>query len=152
MKNIFKINLLVLSGILAFMVACTEDFNEMNTSPNSATVVPGTNVLGSSMITSVETLFGTRLACYYTGAYSGYISAPDYEYRVDINNSMWRSMYTTMTYATDAMRLAVEEENDNLYAAALTFRVYNAHKASDMWGDIPYTEAFQLENDVLYHK
>ena len=54
------------------------------------------------------TLFGTRLACYYTGAYSGYISAPDYEYRVDINNDMWRSMYINMTYAVDAMQACAE--------------------------------------------
>lgn len=150
MKNIYKIKLLVLACGLTLFTACTDDFNEMNVSPNSATVVPGTNVLGSSMITSMETLFGTRLACYYTGAYSGYISAPDYEYRVDINNSMWRSMYISMTYATDAMRLALEEENSNLYAAALTFRAYNAHKTTDMWGDIPYTEAFKLEEGILY--
>ena len=152
MKNLNKIKLLILAGVLLFIVACTGDFNEMNTSPNSATVVPATNVLGSSMITSVETLFGTRLDCYYAGAYSGYIGAPDYEYRVDINNSMWRSMYISMTYATDAMNLAKEEGNDNLYAAALTFRAYNAHKASDMWGDIPYTEAFKLGDGVLYPK
>jgi len=152
MKNIIKSKVFLLTGVFLTVAGCTTDFDEMNTSPNSATVVPGTNVLGSSMITSVETLFGTRLDCYYAGAYSGYIGAPDYEYRVDINNSMWRSMYTSMTYATDAIRLAVEEGNDNLYAAALTFRAYNAHKASDMWGDIPYTEAFQLEGGVLYPK
>ncbi len=152
MKNIIKAKIFLLTGIFLSMAACTNDFDEMNTSPNSATVVPGTNVLGSSMITSMETLFGTRLDCYYAGAYSGYLSSPDYEYRVDINNSMWKNMYISMTYATDAMRLALEEGNDNLYAAALTFRAYNAHKTSDMWGDIPYTEAFQLEDGILYPK
>ncbi|QGY46792.1 SusD/RagB family nutrient-binding outer membrane lipoprotein [Maribellus comscasis] len=150
MKNIIRSKVFLLAGIILFVSACTSEFDEMNTSPNSATVVPGTSVLGASMLTSMYTLFGTRLDCYYAGAYSGYISAADYEYRVDINNSMWKSMYTTMTYSTDAMSLALEEENDNLYAAALTFRAYNAHKTCDMWGDIPYSEAFQLEDGVIY--
>ena len=150
MKNIVKANIIFLAGVLLFMDACTGEFDEMNTSPNSATTVPATNVLGSSMLTSMYTLFGTRLNCYYTGAYSGYIGAPDYEYRVDINNSMWRNMYISMSQASDAMNLAMEEENDNLYAATLTFRAYNAHKTTDMWGDIPYSEAFQLEDEIIY--
>ena len=49
-------------------------------------------------------------------------------------------------------RLAQKEENDNLYAAALTFKAYNAQKTTDMWGDIPYTEAFQFEKGILYPK
>ena len=152
MKKNIKIKALLFAGVIVMLSACTTDFDDMNISPNSATTVPGTNVLGRSMTTSMYTLFGTRLNCYYTGAYSGYISAPDYEYRVDINNSMWRSMYIAMTYADDAMRLATDEENDNLYAAALTFKVYNAQKTTDMWGDIPYTEGFQLDDGVIYPK
>ena len=152
MKNITKTKLSLLAGMLILLYGCKKDFDKMNTNPNSATVVPGTNVLGSSELSSVYTLFGTRLDCYYAGAYSGYIGAPDYEYRVDINNDMWRSMYTTMTYAEDAMRLAKNDENGNLYAAALTFKAYNAQKTTDMWGAVPYSEAFQLEKGLLYPK
>ncbi len=152
MKNINKIRLSFFVGMLIFFTSCTKDFDKMNVSPNLATVVPATNVLGSAELSSMRTLFGTRLDCYYAGAYSGYIGAADYEYRVDINNDMWRSMYINMTYADDAMRLAKNESNDNLYAAALTFKAYNAQKTTDMWGDIPYTEAFQLGKGVLYPK
>ena len=106
MKKIIKAKVLVLAGFLIFLSACTSEFDELNTNPNAATDVPATNVLGSSMLNSCYTLFGTRLDCYYTGAYSGFISAPDYEYRVDINNDMWKSMYITLTYAVDAANLA----------------------------------------------
>lgn len=152
MKNIIKAKVIILAAVLLVVGSCTDNFETMNTNPNAATKVPGSNVLGSSMLTSMYTLFGTRLNCYYTGAYSGFISAPDYEYRVDINNSMWRGMYNSMINAHDAMTIAETEENDNLYAAALTFKVYNAHKTTDMWGDIPYSEAFQLEEGMLYPK
>src|SRR5688572_27007286 len=101
MKSLNKIKLAVFTGMLILFSACTKDFDKMNTNPNLAAVVPATNVLGSAQLSSMRTLFGTRLACYYAGAYSGYIGAPDYEYRVDINNSMWREMYINMTYAED---------------------------------------------------
>ena len=152
MKNIIKIKVSILAGVLIFFCACTKNFDEMNKNPNSAEVVPATNVLGSSELSSVNTLFETRLDCYYAGAYSGYIGAPDYEYRVDINNSMWRQMFLSMTRAVDAMRLAKIEGNNNLYAAALTFKAYNAHKTTDMWGAIPYTEAFKLGEGILSPK
>ncbi len=152
MKNINKTSVSILAGLLIFFSACTEDFEKMNTNPNLAEVVPATNVLGSAELSSMYTLFDTRLNCYYAGAYSGFISAPDYEYRVDINNSMWRSMYTNMTFADDAMRLAKDEGNNNLYAAALTFKAYNAQKTTDMWGAIPYSEAFKLAEGILYPK
>lgn len=150
MKNIFQTILYISAGVMLLLVSCTSEFDEMNTNPNAATVVPATNVLGSSINISANTIFGTRLSCYYTGTYCGYIGSDDYEYRVGINNSMWTSMYKTMTYAVDAMRLAKEEENDNLYAAALTFKAYNAQKITDMWGDIPYTQAFMLEEGITY--
>jgi hypothetical protein len=152
MKNVIITKVSILACTLIFFCACTKDFDKMNTNPNSATVVPATNVLGSAELSSMFTLFDTRLDCYYAGAYSGYIGAPDYEYRVDINNSMWRSMYTNMTYAVDAMRLAKDEKNDNLYAAALTFKAYNAQKTTDMWGAVPYSEAFKLQDGIIYPK
>ena len=114
MKNILKTKVSILVGMLIFLTACTKSFDQMNINPNVATIVPATNVLGSSQLLSMRTLFGTRLDCYYAGAYSGYISAPDYEYRVDINNDMWRSMYSTLTFAEDAMRLAKNESNDKV--------------------------------------
>lgn len=150
MKNMIKIRLIILAGVLMVMGACTSDFEAMNTNPDKATIAPATNVFGQSLTTSMYTLFGTRLNCYYTGAYSGYISAGDYEYRVDINNRMWKDLYRSMTVAVEAMKLATEEENNNLYAAALTFKAYNAQKVTDMWGDVPYTEAFRLEEGIVY--
>ena len=152
MINKIIARLIFFAGILSILSSCTKEFDKMNVNPNLPTVVPASNVLGSSELSSMYTLFGTRLDLYYAGAYSGFIGAPDYEYRVDINNDMWRSMYITMTYAEDAMRLAKEEENDNLYAAALTFKAYNAQKTTDMWGDVPYSEAFKLEEGNLYPK
>lgn len=156
MKKLSIIKAIMLTGMFVLLNGCTTKFDELNVSPNSATVVPASNVLGRGILSITGTLFGERLDIYYAGSYSGHlaaIGAGDYEYRVDINNSMWRGMYIGMTYLVDAANVATKENNQNIYAAALTMKAYAAQKTTDMWGKIPYTEAFQLQSKaVLYPK
>ncbi len=155
MKIKFKNLIIILIASLAFFEACTADFEEINTSPNSATVVPGTNVLGRALLSSSYALFSERLDVYYAGSYAGHtaaIGAGDYEYRVGINNNIWRGIFDSMAYAIETMQLGNEEDNSNLSAAALTLKAYMAHKATDMWGKIPYSEAFKLQEEVIYPK
>ncbi len=157
MKNISVKKSLFLTVMVWILVGgCTKDFNDINTNPNAATTVPATNVFARGILSSAGTLFGERLDIYYTGSYAGQTAAiglGDYEYRVDINNSMWNGMYAAMTYLVDAASVAKTEENMNLYAAALTLKAYDAQKTTDMWGSIPYTEAFKLQSDgILYPK
>ena len=157
MKKIAILKLCSMFGIASVLVTgCTKKFDSINVNPNAATVVPATNVLGRGIINSASVLFGERLDIYYTGSYAGQTAAiglGDYEYRVDINNSMWTSIYTAMTDLVDAADIAKKEGNTNLYAAALTLKAYDAQKATDMWGSIPYTEAFHLQDSgLLYPK
>ena len=155
MKIIKYIKVLSLAALMLVIGSCTKDFDEMNVNPNAATVVPATNVFLRAMTSITNTLFGERLDVYYAGSWAGHTAAigtGDYEYRVDINNSQWRSMFIGMTYAVDAMKLAETEGNTNLYAAALTLKAYAAHQTSDLWGDMPYSEAFRLEEDIIYPK
>jgi hypothetical protein len=155
MKKTSIIKLLPVVSVLSLTaISCTKDFDSINTNPNAAAVVPATNVLARGILSSASTLFGERLDIYYTGSYAGMTAAiglGDYEYRVDINNSMWRGMYLSMSYLVNAAELAKKEGNTNIYAAALTLKAYDAQKTTDMWGSVPYTEAFHLQDSgILY--
>ncbi len=155
MKTINYIKVFFLAALLLVMGSCTKDFDEMNVNPNAATAVPATNVFLNGTMSVTYSLFGERLDVYYAGSWAGQTAAigtGDYEYRVDINNSQWRSMYIAMTYFVDAMKLAKAEDNTNLEAAALVMKAYTAHQTSDLWGDIPYSEAFKLEEGIIYPK
>jgi hypothetical protein len=155
MKTKIKVKFLMVAAVFMLANSCTKNFDEMNVNPNSPTVVPATNVFLSATTSIMYTLFGERLDVYYAGSYAGQTAAigtGDYEYRVDINNSMWRSMYIGMNYFVDAMRLAKAEGNTNLYAAALTLKAYSAQQTTDMWGKIPYSEAFRMEDNIIYPK
>jgi hypothetical protein len=155
MKTIIKIKFLILAGVMLVAGSCTKNFDDININPNSPTVVPATNVLLRATNSLIGTLLGERLDVYYAGSYAGQTAAiglGDYEYRVDINNSMWRGMYTAMTYFVDAARLAELEGNSNLHAAAMIMKAYSAHQTTDIWGKIPYSEAFRMAEGIIYPK
>lgn len=144
-----SINIFLLSIVLMLVLSC--DFGDMNNDPNSPTEVPATNILGASFKQGYGPVFDIRMNCYYAGAFSGMSFAPDYEYRNDINSNIWNTFYIAMKICVDAMRVAKIEENDNIYAAAIIMKVFYGNKATNCWGDIPYSEAFKI-NEYLHPK
>ena len=133
------------------MTSSCDDWNELNVNPNQPTEVPTTNVFGSGLMVATRTLFGERVGLYYAGTWAGQTAAiglGDYEFRDDINNGQWDELYRAMAYFVDAQKRAEEQGNSNLAAVALIMKAYTAQHVSDMWGNIPYSEAFGLDAGV----
>lgn len=155
MKNIFKKKYLVVCTLF-LLWSCTKDFTTINTNPNSPTSVPASNVFGQGIISLTNILFQTHMDVYYTGSYSGMTASSsqgDYEYRVDINNGWWTGLYATMNDFVDADSIASKDANTNLEAAALTMKAYTAEATTDMFGAIPYSEAFEgTSKGIIYPK
>lgn len=152
MKNILKnkISKLLAVSTLMLTISCTDHWSEMNINPNQPSVVPASNILGAGLTVVAGQLFGERIGIYYTGTWSGHLastSAGDYEFRVDINSSQWDNLFRGMAYFEDAKVNALREGNTNLAAISLIMKAYTAQQVSDMWGDIPYTEAFKLKEE-----
>ena len=155
MKKLFKTKwiLFVCAGL--FLESCTKNFDQINTNPNAASTAPATNIFASGIVSAANTLYGTRLDIYYAGSYAGMtasISQGDYEYRVDINSSIWNDLYTAANIFVSTMNTAAKDSNTNLQAAALTMKVYTAQKVTDMFGDVPYSEAFSAAKNIIYPK
>ncbi|HSF55267.1 MAG TPA: SusD/RagB family nutrient-binding outer membrane lipoprotein [Algoriphagus sp.] len=154
MKNILKNKISKLLAICMLMTAisCTDDWTEMNINPNQPSVVPASNIFGAGLTVVAGQLFGERIGIYYTGTWSGQlaaIGAGDYEFRVDINNGQWDNLYRGMAYFEDSRVNAIREGNNNLAAVSLIMKAFTAQQVSDMWGDIPYSEAFLLGSEGI---
>lgn len=133
------------------MTTSCDDWTELNVNPNQPTEVPTTNVFGSGLMVVTRQFFGERIGIYYTGTWAGQTAAiglGDYEFRVDINNSQWDELYRGMAYFVDAQKKAEAADNKNLAAVALIMKAYTAQHVSDMWGDVPYSQAFLLDEGV----
>jgi hypothetical protein len=145
MKKILTIGI-----ILAGLYACTGDFEEINTNPNT-TLVGG--IRAYAMFEPI--LYdGVKDWQYYTWfwndeliqftAFTGGTTRE--EHRYVISNGNWQTVWNMYArWANDAMHmydLATEQNEPALQAIALTFKVLFLSNLTDMFGDIPYAEAF----------
>lgn len=148
--SVYKLTIVAVSFVaVSVLNSCTEGFDELNINPNQASpeFVPPTTVLASGFDVLGGILYAERMGIFYAGTYAGYtapIGLGDYEFRIDINNSMWSSLYRAAANFADAQDIATENGNVNLVAVALAMKAFTIHHITDMWGDAPYSETFQL--------
>lgn len=150
MKNI-KIWLLLLAVV--FSGGCDKDFDEINTNPNRPEDVPLTNVLLSATSLGVRRVHGASMNMTYAGLWAQhyakiqYIDEDWYEYRPDAFTGHFDGLYSGPL--ADLQSIINKADNpSNMLAAALTMKSYLMSIMTDMWGEIPYTEALDVSRAV----
>jgi len=157
MKYFIKYNKVFLVLALIFTVgSCTKDFEEMNTSPNSPTDVPSINIFTHVITASVGRELGGWIQHTYLGCWCQqwakvqYIDEDKYQPR-DMTADM-EDIYTNQLFdlqvIIDKTTADIEAENQvpsntALLAAAKIMRVWVFSFLTDLFGDIPYSEALQ---------
>ncbi|HEY9543966.1 SusD/RagB family nutrient-binding outer membrane lipoprotein [Prevotella sp.] len=158
MKNIKIPTIALLACGLLMTTACTDNFDQTNTNPNKITVAGG-KLSASSMfepllygganaLTYYSYYWNNELAQYFalTGNSLGRV------YKYDIGDANWTSVWNTYArYATNSVemhRLATIQNNKALEAVALTMKVLYTNGLTDVFGDIPYGEAFKATEGI----
>lgn len=147
MKNI-KIWMLIL--FVGLSSACSKDFESINKNPNRPEEVPLTNVLVSAISQGVRRTHGASMNMTYAGLWAQhyakiqYIDEDWYEYRPDVITAQWDNLYAgPLADLKDILDRAPNPSN--MRAVAMTMRAYYFAIMTDMWGDIPYSEALNPE-------
>lgn len=135
-----------------FMASCTKNFEAINTDPNKTTgnLINPNYFLSQSQITFSQTGYDQLLfqsewmqslastfSYYYNGdkyvfggAGSGYFSYP------------WNRTYSALTLIVEMQALIKDKpEYTNLNACATILRVMEVQRLTDLYGDVPYSEA-----------
>lgn len=148
-----KSPLLYLSLILALVLSsCTKDFEEINTNPNQPlTVQP------SLLLRQVIYDYGEQMS--YEGFTAGdllgqYRTALDFNLfdRHDLKSPQlggnpWPILYTNLRDNEQLLDLALANQTFTLYEGpARILKAYMAAALTDMFGDVPYFEAFKGKN------
>ncbi len=161
MKTLNKI--LILFAIISFIVVgCTKDFEDTNINPNSPVDVPAyslmTNAQKQLMDNMRDEWWGGRFGYLLDQQISqnNYTSEDRYAFRENINNSYWINIYNIMTDLNEVIRLNTDPKtkainskygnNNNQIAAARILKAWVFQNLTDIYGDIPYTEAFDPIN------
>ena len=146
LKNIR--NILLLAFLILGIGSCTKDFEEMNKSPNSPVDVPAINIFTNAIYNSFGSELGSWLQHTYLGCWSQqwtkvqYVDEDKYETR-DMSGYFDGPYSNELKNLTIVINKTIEEGNDRLLAAAKIMRVWNFMRLTDLWGDIPYSEALQ---------
>jgi len=140
MKKISK-KIYVLFLVIIF-AGCTDEFEEINTNPNAPESVDAqfllTNVL---TVSSADNTFqqGFRLANYLTQ----FAASVEFEridrYEMGSNSTYWNTIFRLLSDIRSMQEL--ESTNEAYFAVGEIMRSYLFSQLTDMWGDVPYTEA-----------
>jgi len=135
---------------LLFSFSCTSEFEEINTNPNKTTVGM---IQASGMFEPIlyntgnywleYTWFWNDELIQFT-AFTGGTTRQEHRYFISDGN--WQTVWNMYArYANNTLHmydLSLEQNNMALLAISLTFKVLHMSNLTDMYGDIPYSEAF----------
>jgi hypothetical protein len=149
-KSIFKY--LIPAIVLFFVGSCTDDFKEYNTNPN----LPGlsqappdmllTNAIESLTDRVHEIFLGHEMgSCWVQHmAKVQYTDEDRYLFRMGVVNTSWASFYAANGYDVFTILKIAEETGQNNYkGVGLVLKVYISSLLTDLFGNVPYTEAWR---------
>ncbi len=158
-KSIKHLGLAALATLtVAGMSSCTHDFEPTNTNPNTMVVgdidpyslfEPLFYKTAKSMWENYTYKWNDELAQYT--AFSGGTTREEHRYK--IGDADWSSVWNAYSgYANDAQHMleqAIKFKDPAARAVATTYKVLLMSNLTDMYGDIPYREAFKARSEGI---
>lgn len=148
MKN--KIFSLIL--MLFVLISC-ESFDEINTNPNQATdasiqvIFPAVTASFAYGLNGESAQFTSILMQYLTGVLGDQQQVNNYAFIADMSDATWNRFYTNCLLNINNIKEKSVELGATHYAgAAKIMEAIIIGYSVDLWNDIPYSEALQLDN------
>ena len=150
--------------LMAMVVGCTKDFDEINTNPNRPKEVPTVNLISTGQKSLTDDIydewFSGRQGLLWSQfwAQRNYTEEDRFIIRQNTNNTYWRLIYTDMMDLQEIINIAsdpdkIPEINSSYGDAQGQIAVANILKSyvfqllASTYGDVPYFEAFHpIEN------
>ncbi|CAN5767707.1 SusD/RagB family nutrient-binding outer membrane lipoprotein [soil metagenome] len=130
--------------------ACDKGLTDINRNPNGPTEVSAEFLFPQGAVASVATARGANFDMTFTSLFAQHLAKIQYteEDRYDIrpesNDGWWQAFYAVaLQDLHQAAKDAGQRQRPNLLAPALTMRSWTFGAMTDVWGDIPYSEANQ---------
>jgi len=160
-KSKIKIALFCSLVLVILISSCTKDFSTLNVDPNNPADVPAINVFTHAMSAGINRELGSRWMTHtYLGPWSQlfakiqYIDEGRYTFRPTNINDFWNRTYEN---ELKDLQIVIEKTQEkgfkDLEAAARIMKAYFFMRTTDLWGDVPYSEALAGDTkDILTPK
>jgi len=149
MKNIFK-NILLIC-ILASIVSCEKDFEDLNKNPYATTITsvgPLFNNVVSSLKLGWNEQFYVHNEVLYKQTQLAALTSESWQNLSIGTEDIWGNYYVALAHIRDIEHRLDEIENpahpdslNNVRGMTLILRAYKTFRVSDLFGDIPYFDA-----------
>lgn len=126
---------------------CTDDFEEMNVSPNVLTQVPYKTLITNaenSILSTYNPILNMEVSWARYNVRTVYVH--DERYQITGTNTNFNMYSGHLENLNKALQFAEESEDNNSIAVIKILRSYAFQNLTDLYGDIPYSEAFKADN------
>ncbi|MBD1398606.1 SusD/RagB family nutrient-binding outer membrane lipoprotein [Pontibacter sp. JH31] len=130
--------------------SCDKDFEEINQNPNAPEDVPANVILPASQQSAVSRLFGASVNMTYASTWAQqvakiqYIDEDRYQFRASDFSTHWDALYAgPLLDARLVVEKGAESGNAAMEGVGRTWQTWIFQNITDLWGDIPYTEALK---------
>ena len=137
----------ILAIILFSLLGCTKDFEEINTNPNVPTTVNPQFLLTNIIWNAAN---NNAIDAWNAGNFLGQLTARKDFNEIDrwdlrSNQELWDKTYLLLK-DINTLRDIGGSENSTYAGVALVMRAFLTATLTDLWGDVPYTEALLGES------
>ncbi|TFV94143.1 SusD/RagB family nutrient-binding outer membrane lipoprotein [Algoriphagus kandeliae] len=157
MRILNKMTGLMLASLL-FATSCSEqDLLDLNINQNAVEDIDmqylfslGTLRIGGEYENTRANMLYAATMIQHTASTAGYFSGDKYFYSAQYSGAYMERHFTdVIRLFSEVIRKTAEDPNEaNVNAAATILRVFDLHRMTDMYGDIPYTQAgYGLESE-----
>ena len=148
-----RLSVALLAAVAMTVTACETDLTGLNVNPNSPSIdtppPPGT-IFTNAVITSANYVGGAgfqnsgfSLLAQHTAQYQ-YVDEDRYAYRATTIDAWFNNPYFTDLMDYQAVYLVGQANKDpNTWGPAKVMQTFIFQTMTDIWGDIPYSEALQ---------
>lgn len=152
MKNILNYfrSKSVIAGFLVVASSCTHDFDAINTNPNNPVTASADLFLPYGIQSAMDMYVGGSLGQDVGGLFSQqwariqYTDADQYIVTNDVISNAWRDFYIEpLANYERILKISEETKNPNYKAVALIMRSWVFCLLTDLYGDIPYSDAIK---------
>ena len=154
-----KIIIYTLCALTIYVASCTKGFEEINTNPNSVETANPDFVFSKSQLEGLSNsyFFTSVLQCgQMMQHYATYKEASGVGDKY-LDNEVYYSSYFSQAYPNAINQITLvlnklreEPKNSNKFNMARIWKVYLYHRITDLYGDIPYTEAAKAYEDKIF--
>ena len=145
MKNMLKYS--ILASVLALALACTKDFEKINTDPDAYTTVPATNMLAyvqSQTAVQIGDITGPTIWAGYMSKLSYIDQYNDYIPTNNTYGNKWQRVYWGSVQLNDIIARTEDVTlYKNMHNVARVMKDFLLLWNLDNFGDMPYSQAFK---------